>query len=51
MAETVQPSSEEKSCVVCKVKSDERILLCGEQQGKQVWVCVGCLPMLIHGAH
>ncbi len=51
MAETVQPSSEEKKCVVCEVRSDERILLCGEDHGNQVWVCVRCLPVLIHGGH
>ena len=51
MTETEQPSSEEKSCTICGIKSEERILLCGEQQGKQVWVCVRCLPVLIHGGH
>ena len=51
MAETVQRSSEEKCCVVCWVTSDERILICGEDHGKQVWVCVRCLPVLIHGGH
>lgn len=51
MAETAQPASEEKKCTVCGIKSEERILLCGEYQGKKVWVCVGCLPRLIHGAH
>ena len=51
MAETTQPSSEEKSCVVCGIKSEERILLCGEYKGNDVCVCVRCLPQLIHGAH
>ena len=51
MAETEQSSNEENSCTVCGVKSEERVLLCGEQQGNQVWVCVRCLPMLIHGGH
>ncbi len=51
MTEATQPSNEEKSCTVCRIKSDERMLLCGEYQGKRVWVCVRCLPMLIHGGH
>jgi hypothetical protein len=49
MAETAQPSSKENSCIICEVKSDERTLLCAEQESKQVWVCVRCLPILIHG--
>ncbi len=51
MAETTQPSSTEKSCTVCGIKSEERILLCGDYQDKKVWVCVRCLPALIHGEH
>lgn len=51
MSEAKQPSNEEKSCVICGIKSQERMLLCGEYQDKNVWVCVGCLPQLIHGAH
>ncbi len=51
MAETVQPSDEEKSCTVCGIKSEQRVLLSGEDKGKQMWVCVQCLPVLIHGGH
>lgn len=51
MAETAQPPSEEKSCILCGIKSEERVLLCAEQKSKQVWVCVQCLPILIHGGH
>jgi len=51
MTEAIPPTKEEKSCTVCAIKSEERILLCGEYQDKRVWVCVQCLPMLIHGAH
>ncbi len=51
MTEAIQPSNEEKSCTVCGIKSEERILLCGVYQDKRVWVCVQCLPMLIHGGH
>lgn len=51
MAEATNPSGDEKICTVCKVGSEESILLYGTHQGKDVWVCVHCLPMLIHGAH
>ncbi len=51
MTEATQPSSDEKSCTVCGIKSEERVLLCGEYQNKRIWVCVQCLPKLIHGAH
>ena len=51
MAETDQPTSEEKKCTICEVKSEERGLLRGESQDKKVWVCIGCLPSLIHSAH
>lgn len=51
MTEVIKPSSEAKSCTVCGVKSEERILLCGQYQDKRMWVCVRCLPVLIHGEH
>ena len=51
MAETSQPATGDKKCMVCGINSEERILLCGEYQGRKVWVCAGCLPGLIHGAH
>lgn len=43
--------AKEKKCLVCQATSDKRFLLCGIQADKEVWVCVGCLPVLIHGAH
>jgi len=49
MTETAKPSNEEKKCIVCGITSEEKALLCGEDKGKQMWVCVGCLPILIHG--
>ncbi|MFC1954462.1 hypothetical protein ACFLVZ_01400 [Chloroflexota bacterium] len=49
MAEIEKPSNEVKKCTVCGTTSDKKILLCGEDKGKQIWVCVGCLPILIHG--
>ncbi|MFC1991313.1 hypothetical protein ACFLVC_01055 [Chloroflexota bacterium] len=48
MTETTQPSNEEKKCTVCGITSEGKVLLCAEDKGKQVWVCVGCLPTLVH---
>ncbi|MFC2014849.1 hypothetical protein ACFLUP_02525 [Chloroflexota bacterium] len=49
MTETKQPSNGEKKCTLCGITSDEKVLISAEDKGKQVWVCVGCLPILIHG--
>lgn len=51
MAENTKPSDGEHCCAICGTKSDERVLLAAEQNGKPVWVCVHCLPALIHGGH
>ncbi len=51
MAEAAQSSASKKSCIVCNADSNERILLRGMNQDGEIWVCVRCLPMLIHGAH
>jgi hypothetical protein len=39
------------ACHQCGVSSDQRVLLPCMSQGKQGWVCVRCLPALIHGSH
>jgi hypothetical protein len=36
-------------CIQCERTSEERVLLQAEKKGKTVWVCVRCLPVLIHG--
>jgi hypothetical protein len=51
MTEEEQSPDAEKRCLVCQVTSEERVLLCGVEQNRDVWVCVRCLPMLIHGVH
>ena len=51
MTDKENTNTEEKSCTVCGIKSSERMLLHGEHQGKESWVCVRCLPALIHGGH
>ncbi len=40
----------EHTCSVCGVTSEERILINAEKEGGEVWVCVRCLPAIIHGA-
>lgn len=44
-------AAQEAACQQCGARSDQRVLLPCVSHGKQGWVCVGCLPALIHGAH
>ena len=50
MPEQNQSSAAEHTCSVCGVTSEERILISAEKEGGQVWICVRCLPAIIHGA-
>lgn len=38
-------------CQECGATSDQKVLLSCVSDNQQSWVCVNCLPMLIHGAH
>ncbi|MDO8691144.1 MAG: hypothetical protein Q7R39_14220 [Dehalococcoidia bacterium] len=38
-------------CMMCHCDSQERALISVLFKSEDEWVCVGCLPMLIHGAH
>jgi hypothetical protein len=38
-------------CMQCGSSSEVRVLLPCLHQGESLWVCVRCLPMLIHGMH
>lgn len=38
-------------CFLCNETSDSRVLLKCEDEGNEKWVCVACLPPLIHGSH
>ncbi|MHB1390402.1 MAG: hypothetical protein ACYCXF_04085 [Thermoleophilia bacterium] len=38
-------------CLSCGNTSDKAVLLDCVKDGDPNWVCVHCLPMLIHGAH
>jgi hypothetical protein len=37
-------------CILCQRASGERVLLQAEKEGQTIWVCVRCLPVLIHGS-
>jgi len=50
MTELIQPSTDKHTCIVCNVTSDERVLIGSEKEGEQVYICVRCLPTIIHGA-
>jgi hypothetical protein len=39
------------TCLHCGATSDRVVLLQCEDKGKLQWVCVRCLPRLIHGGH
>jgi len=41
----------EPKCLNCGSGDDEVVLLSCVKGGEETWVCVHCLPMLIHGAH
>lgn len=46
------PGKTEKAqvCLSCGVNSQRRTLLPCVVKGEEKWVCVRCLPMLIHGS-
>ncbi len=38
-------------CFVCGTTDNERVLLGCVEKGESKYVCVRCLPVLIHGGH
>ncbi len=40
---------DKRQCFMCKISSDEAVLLACEDKREEKWVCVRCLPPLIHG--
>ncbi|WP_301553651.1 hypothetical protein [Desulfuribacillus alkaliarsenatis] len=42
-------SEEKRACSVCTNSEDDRVLIHAVVDGKDTYVCVKCLPMLIHG--
>jgi len=49
MADKPQTSSGEHACMICGAKSDKRVLIYAEKNGKPAWVCAPCMPVLVHG--
>ncbi len=47
----MEEKKKENTCLNCKTTSEQAVLLQCENKGKLEWVCVRCLPILIHGAH
>ena len=45
----MEETAEAKECFVCQSSGEDRVLLACEQNGESKWVCVRCLPPLIHG--
>ena len=48
---TQQGAQPEPACQRCGVGSEQRPLLSMVSQRTPIWVCVRCLPELIHGSH
>jgi hypothetical protein len=46
-----KPEKKEAACFVCQKTEGEGVLLACRKEGKDLWVCARCLPMLIHGGH
>jgi hypothetical protein len=42
---------DEAKCLACGNAGEDTVLLSCKQDGEDRWVCVRCLPMLIHGQH
>ncbi len=38
-----------KKCFMCEATSEDRVILACEHEGEDKFVCVRCLPPLIHG--
>ncbi|MEK6775436.1 MAG: hypothetical protein AABY87_00975 [bacterium] len=51
LEENMAEKDNKKVCFLCGISEDENVLLPCRKQGKDLWVCVRCLPPLIHGQH
>lgn len=40
-----------QQCMECGSTSEGKVLIQCVKEGEPDWVCVHCLPILIHGAH
>jgi predicted SprT family Zn-dependent metalloprotease len=41
----------EHKCLNCGATSNQIVLISCEHKGEELYVCVKCLPVLIHGSH
>ena len=51
MAEEKKTEGQTHQCEFCGNTSEQAPLLSVERKGQSVFVCVRCLPTLIHGAY
>lgn len=42
-------ADETKTCLNCGMSENERVLVSVREKGEDKYVCVRCLPVLIHG--
>jgi hypothetical protein len=45
----MEETAKSRECFVCQGTSEDRVLVPCEDRGEDKWVCVRCLPPLIHG--
>ncbi|MBW2146563.1 MAG: hypothetical protein JRG73_03845 [Deltaproteobacteria bacterium] len=44
-----EKTDEKQSCFMCGTDENQAVLLQARKEGDAFWVCVHCLPVLIHG--
>ncbi len=47
--QTEKLEEKERICFICQKTEKQGVLLPCRKEGKDLWVCTRCLPMLIHG--
>lgn len=46
-----EKEASKKECFICQATSEQKVLIPCEDKNEAKWVCVSCLPPLIHGMH
>lgn len=46
-----EKTNSQKECFICQATSEQKVLIPCEDKNESKWVCVSCLPPLIHGMH
>ena len=44
-----EKTRDKESCFMCGTDENQSVLLQARKEGDVFWVCVHCLPILIHG--